>query len=118
MSSLLSLPSFSVGKLSKLISIQEEIPHNDSFGGYSLSWATIATVWANISPLHGREVLASDTLQSIISYRIIIRYNSDFNVSNNMRILYGSRIFNIRSVAVADEENNFLIIIADEGGAV
>ena len=118
MSSSLSLPSFPIGKLSKLISIQEETPTRDSFGGYELDWNTVVDVWANITPLRGREILASDMLQSVISYRFIIRYNPDFNVTSDMRIVYGTRIFNIRSVAIADEDSRFLAIIADEGGAV
>ena len=107
-----------IGELRKQIALQAEQQTSDGAGGYALAWATLATVWADISPVTGREIYASGHLEGRVTHKITMRWRSDITVTSDMRILYGARGFNIRAVTNQDESNQYLIVLAEEGTAV
>lgn len=98
--------------LDKEITIQSNTQTTDSQGGYTESWATLATDWADIQPASGFEKFQANQLQAKITHNIIIRYRSDVTAAN--RILYGSRTFAIKEVINMSEANTYLKIKAVE----
>ena len=61
------------GKLNKRVQIQELTNTRDAHGGQSQSWSTVATRWAAIEPLRGRELYEAQQVHERVTVRIIMR---------------------------------------------
>lgn len=89
------------GILHESVVIQSRTLSKDS-GGYDVeSWATHATVFASIEPLRGQEYLEARQVQADVDARIRMRYLS--TVKPTMRVVWGSRTFDIISVIHSGE---------------
>lgn len=97
------------------VTIEQETATPDGYGGYANTWATVATVWAKVEPLSGREQIEADKLQGVVNTRVTIRYRSD--VVPGMRLVWGSRNYNIRAVISEEERDRFLQLTCDVGVA-
>lgn len=105
-----------ITRLRNRVALEQPADVADGAGGYTRSYTTIATVWAEILPMNGQEKLDAQKLQSSLMHRITIRYRTDVNAT--WRVRYGTRLFNIRAVMNNEERNGSLIMIAEEGVAV
>jgi SPP1 family predicted phage head-tail adaptor len=101
------------GTLRKRITIQAETSTPDSAGGYALSWTDVATVWADIKPESGREVFIAQHNEGRVTHRVTLRYYA--GITTDMRVLYGSRVFNIRGVLNPNEANQWTELLVEEG---
>lgn len=104
------------GTLRKRVTIQAETPTTDSAGGYALTWTNVAIVWADIQPVRGQKIFAAGHLEGHITHRVTVRYQS--GITTDMRISFGSRVFNIRAVMNTDESNRWLELLVEEGAAL
>ncbi len=98
--------------------IQAENPTTDAGGGQTDPWASptvVGTVRACIDPLKGFERLRSMQLEAPVSHKITMRYRNDVTAKN--RLLFGTRLFNIRAAINVGERSKWLEIMADEGVA-
>lgn len=59
-------------------------------------WVDVATLWAAVNPLSGREFIHAKSVQSEVVGRIVIRYRTDIKAA--MRGIEGDRIYNIQAV--------------------
>ncbi len=85
------------GKLRHRVTIESLAETQDgTTGAISTAWQAVASVWAAIEPLSGREFLAAQETQSQIVARVVIRYRSD--VTAKMRIAHGSELYNVHGV--------------------
>lgn len=85
------------GKLRHRVKLQAFTTTVDPDTGYrDKAWTDVATLWAEVAPLSGREFLAAAATQSKVTARITIRHRA--GVTNNHRILHGSTIYNIEAV--------------------
>ena len=112
------MPGLRSGSLRRRITIQQRSATKDTFGGQSTTWATIATVWADIEPMSGRELLAAQEVKSEVTHQITVRYQSIFadpKVVAGYRVLYKSRIFNIQSAMNEGERNRIVTLSVSEG---
>ena len=100
------------GMLRHRVAIQSEVNTRDAIGGVAKTWSTDATVWANIRPLSGRELIAAQQVDSRVTHEITVREYSGLN--SNMRFLHESRAFNIVSVRDIDERDKLQICQAIE----
>jgi SPP1 family predicted phage head-tail adaptor len=101
-----------VGELDKRIIIESDTKVSDDMGGYTTTWATYTTVWAAIWPMSAKEQLQNMQSNMEVSHRIRIRYMDSF--SNDYRIKYGSRYFNIVSVINPREKGEWLDLLCKE----
>lgn len=76
------------------------------------TWPAVATVWARISPMEGRETLAGAEVIADVTHEIGIRYRS--GVGPTGRLVYQNRIFNFVQVYDVDERKRELRILAKE----
>lgn len=76
------------------------------------NWITLVTVWASITNISGKEYFQAASVQSEITTRIQIRYRPE--ITPAMRVLYGSRLFNILSVIDKDERHHELELMCKE----
>ena len=108
----------SAGMLTRRIKIQRPSTIKDRFGSPFRSWLDVATVWADIQPLSGKEAVIANRISAELSHQIIVRYQSLFDNPQQvaqMRVLYKARIFNIHSALNEDEKRTQIILLASEG---
>lgn len=108
----------SAGMLTRRIKIQRPSTIKDSVGAPCRSWLDVATVWADIQPLSGKEAVIANRISAELSHQIIVRYQSLFDNPQQvaqMRVLYNARIFNIHSALNEDEKRTQIILLASEG---
>lgn len=108
----------SAGMLTRRIKIQRPSTIKDSVGAPCRSWLDVATVWADIQPLSGKEAVIANRISAELSHQIIVRYQSLFDNPQQvaqMRVLYKARIFNIHSALNENEKHTQIILLASEG---
>jgi SPP1 family predicted phage head-tail adaptor len=85
-------------------------------GERTTTWTTVATVWADISPLSVRDMLAAGQMQSEVSHRVKVRYSSTIAaIDASWRVLYGSRVLVISGVRNLEEDSRVIELICGEG---
>jgi len=100
------------GPLRHRIVIEEATETQDTFGEPDVAWSTLATVWASIVPLTGREAVSIQQINAAIDHKITIRYLA--GVVPKMRVTFGERAFDIVSVANIDERNREMQLLVSE----
>lgn len=89
------------GKLNKRITFQlQDLDLEDE------DWKDIATTWASINPISGKEYYSAETINSDLTHKIRLRYRR--GITPDMRVLYNGRIFYIISVINEYEKNTML----------
>jgi SPP1 family predicted phage head-tail adaptor len=73
-------------------------------GELSVTWNTVATRWAQIEPLTGRELWNARQVQPDITHRIELRHDSSIPITSKWRLLLnGTRVLEILSVRRPEE---------------
>ena len=90
------------GSLRHRVTIEQ--PVVDTAWGGATTWEEFATVWAAVEPLRGRELFAAQQVQSETTAKVTIRYVA--GVTAKMRILHGSRIFELTAPPIDPEERH------------
>lgn len=96
------------GMLDKRVTIQapSEGAQNE-YGEPVEPWADVATVWASVSPLNGKELTFARQRQANVTHEVRMRYRSDLTITPANRLKMGNRVLHIESVrneAEADVE--------------
>ncbi len=109
---------FKSGDLRHRVDIQVPVVATGEIGGGIKTWQTVANVAACITPTSGSERMAAAAIQSSVSHTIMIRWKALFadpKVVATMRIVYGTRIFNIHDSENVEERNRIIVLSASEG---
>lgn len=112
------MTSVRAGQLSRRLRIQSRSTAQDTFGQAQLIWADVATVWADIQPLTGRELESAQRMASEVSHQITVRFApifADTRVVAGYRAVYKGRVFNIHACMNEDERNTVVTLLASEG---
>jgi len=95
------------------VKLQEVVCSADTKGaGSTETWLEIAKVWASITPISALERVESNARQETITHEITMRYKSQLTSAD--RIVYGSRIFNIKQILNPDYRNEMLTMLVEE----
>lgn len=81
-------------------------------GGATVTWKLIARVWAQVVPLHGREVFQADGVAALAMHEIRLRYRED--VTPEMRFTMLGRAFDIRAVRDIEGQRRWLSCLCEE----
>lgn len=100
-----------IGSLRHRIIIQEKNLTEDLEGVTAETWGDVATVWASVEDLQGREFFQAAVV-SETKTRIKIRYRN--GITSAMRVLLGERIFDIKSVIDPDGRKRELLLMCRE----
>jgi SPP1 family predicted phage head-tail adaptor len=106
------------GDLRKRVMFQQRSVATDSFGAQAVTWTDLFPAWAQIEGLTTREILAAQAITSDVTHRITVRYRATLSNPSAvaaLRVLYGSRIFNISGGINVDERNVEIELLATEG---
>ena len=79
------------------------------------AWADSFKEWVFIRPISASEIIKSSREQMTTSHRIKMNYRTGIKAA--MRILSGSRVFEIESVINIDEADRVIEILATEKAA-
>jgi SPP1 family predicted phage head-tail adaptor len=97
----------------KLITLQRRGSAQDSVGQTVETWTDISQAWATIKPITGREYFNASGERAEVTHRVSIWWIS--GVAPRDRVLYRSRVFDIKSAINVDERNKDLELMCVEG---
>lgn len=95
------------GRLNKRITIQSPATGQDATGEPTTGWTDVATVWASIVDVSGREYVAAGGLQNSAQTKITIRYRA--GIVPSMRVVHGSDAYNVEAVLGQDRRSLLLM---------
>ncbi len=89
----------SAGKLDRRISIETRSVTRSASGEEVEAWATLATVWARVQPIGGREAYsaAAGQIAPTETSRFTVRWLASVTLQD--RISYNGKTWNIRNLA-------------------
>jgi SPP1 family predicted phage head-tail adaptor len=102
-----------IGKLRDRITIEEKTQVEDGSGGFSETWSTFATVWAEVLPTSSAERFFAEKLEMTTTHKVRIRYLA--GLSSSMRINLGARVLKIQGIVNLEERDRFLELKCEEG---
>ena len=100
------------GELRHRVTIQQKSISQDTYGAALETWSTLATVWANVEALSGREFFDSQQTVAQADHRITIRYRADIKPA--MRVVEGTRTFEIQAVLDREGRKRTLELLCRE----
>lgn len=83
-------------------------------GGGTVTWQPVATLWAEVAPVAGREAFQADGLTALSSYEVRTRYRAD--ITPEMRFVLGDRVLDIRVVRDIEGRHRWLSCLCEERG--
>ena len=104
-----------VGNLRHGLIIEAPLRAGDEAGSAVTSWSFVATVWAAVRSLPGREFVDADGVSARVSHEVTIRWRGDLTAA--MRFHDGSRIFLIRAVRDVDDRRRRMTCLVEEVAA-
>ena len=99
-------------RLPHVITIQKSVEIEGENNTPSIEWQNFATIFASVEPISGREFVLLQNTNSELSVRIKIWYYP--GITNAMRVIYGTRIFNIQSVIDVKEQHKEMHLMCVE----
>jgi len=100
------------------VTLQRYTDTTDTDGFTTQQWQDVATVWAAVENLYGREYWEAAAVQAENTVKFTIRYRA--GIETSMRIAFRGKIYNIISVDNIKYRNEYLEIKAvaqDVGGS-
>lgn len=101
-----------VGKLRHFVAIQRKTIKKNEFGEEIVTFNDLCHAWSKIEPLNGREYFLAQQTQAETTHKILIRFID--GIRPDYRVLYGNRIFDVKSVTNSNEQNIELIMYCRE----
>lgn len=101
-----------IGNLRHRITLQKPVIVKDSIGQENEEWQDVATVWASVEPLSGKEYFNAKQTNSEVSTKITIRHL--LGVTSRMRVSFQKHTYNILSVINFEERNIYLQLLCSE----
>ena len=98
------------GKLNDRVTLQRRAAGSDAMGQASGAWTEVATVWALVLPLRGREFFAAAQVQQEQSIKVTMRYRAD--VEPTMRLMWQGKPHDITGVIQLAGEKAWLEVMA------
>lgn len=102
------------GRLRLRLTLERATATPDGAGGSTLSWSTVATLPADMTPVRADERDAGEGLADLTLHKIVIRKRSDIFGGDRFRL--GERLFRIRSISDPDEDGRYLVLTCEEEG--
>lgn len=102
------------GSLRERVTIERLDIAGDGAGGQIETWTPRVSVWAEVKPVRGREIVSGERIVGAETYLVTMRYRSDIALSD--RVVWRGRALNINSVQDRDMRRKYLVIEAEYGG--
>lgn len=86
------------GRLRHRVTLQRAVTTADGHGDQVRTYSDLATVWADVEAIGGREFIAGAHVQADVTSRITLRARPGLTLTPADRITWGTRTFDIRHV--------------------
>ena len=96
------------------VTIEDPPAAQDTFGGLSGSWTVVDTVSASFKALRGTEQEIARKLYPKATCIIGMRFNSNFTLTTDMRLIFRTRTLAIGYIDNVDELDIDLMILCSE----
>lgn len=105
----------SAGDLDQRVQLQrrDTTQARDELGTLPDQWLTVATVWAKVEPLRGREYFAAGQMQSATDVRVSIRWRAD--ASTEWRVVHRGKAMGIAAAIDIESRREYLELMCVEG---
>lgn len=104
------------GKLKHQVTIERPVRTTDDAGNIATAWETVATAWANVTPLRDGEIARERHAQLETTHRVTIRWTA--NVNRESRLTFTTngtaRVLHVIGLRDPDEGRAILEITAKE----
>lgn len=100
--------ALNIGSMRTRITLQKPVKSR-SDGSLVTTWTDVATVWAAVHPLVGKEYHSAMQEQSESTHKINMRYRSDIRA--DWRIKLGNRELDIASPPINIDERNVELVL-------
>ena len=104
------------GELRERVAIKRLSKTRRSDGGYDKTLTTVATKWAKVTPVSGRESEQAGRLRGATTYHVTIRRFTD--ITSEDHLVWGSVSLNIREIHQAGNRAEYLKIVAESGAVL
>ena len=101
-----------IGKLRHRITLLKQVNEVNDYGASVQTWRMVATVWAEVRPLSGREYFSAQQVQSEVTTQIWLRYID--GIKPSMKVKFANREFEILSVLNTQERDVSLQLMCKE----
>lgn len=97
------------GHLDQRVTIERLVETVDKYGDSTSEWVTLATVWAAVEPLVGREFIAALQVQASVTTRIRMRYRPGVTPAD--RVTHEGHTYGIESVIDVRSQRRELVLM-------
>lgn len=104
-----------VGDLRHRVTLQYATRVTDGMGGNTVSWNTVAEVWAAVWPTSASSRLTAGQDASEITHRVHMRYRPDPRAS--WRLKFGDRYLTVLSIVNPNEKGTMLDLLCREAAS-
>ena len=104
--------------LNRKLELQERQLTPDGTGGFTVSWLTLGTHYADVVSRRGTERLIGGRMVPSVTYIITVRADPVGSPSRpvpDQRFVDGTRVFSILAVSESDRHGQYLECWAEEG---
>ena len=104
------------GRLRHRVALQQPVTTKDSYGQDVVTWTHVATVWASLEPIRGREYFEAQQHGNETTVRIVMRAQGSL-IKPTWRVLHGSDVYEIVSVIDPQKRGDYLELMARKSDA-
>lgn len=97
------------GKLDRRVQIKVKTSSRDSYGAEILTYSVLATVWAEVVPISGREYFAAAQFVPEATLKIRMRFREDFD--ETALISYDDVDYNILYIAEIGRADGLEVLV-------
>ncbi|MCW2307894.1 phage head closure protein [Rhodobium gokarnense] len=101
-----------IGELRHRLTLERPERTPDGAGGATVSWVTVADVWAAIAPASASETEIAGRLDGVVTHRVTLRRRAD--LAGGMRLKAGTRVLKILVAHDPDERGRWTECLAEE----
>lgn len=107
-----------LGKMDRQIQLQQHGPSRSPLGDEIKTWTTLASMWAEVIPVSGRQFMNATLEQPLSSKttRFRIRYLAAARNDTKLRIVYDGQTYDVKHIAELGRREG-LEIVAEAMGA-
>ena len=111
------MSSLAAGDLHHRVVVDRLVKEQDqATGAINLTWRQHARLWARVTPMSGREIMAASAEHSAVTTRIMLRYRRDIDAT--MRVRHRGKYYNIQAVLPDNESGlEWLTLLCSEGAS-
>jgi head-tail adaptor len=106
-----------VPHLNRALVLEAALRTPDGAGGFSEAWTALGTLWAEVLPGSGSDVLGEERMLSAVPYRVTVRgipVGSHSRPQAGQRLREGTRLLLIQAVTERDPQGRYLTCFARE----